>query len=62
MTLPARRPATYDDLVALPEHLVGELVAKKLPVYARARIPHLGLLDPLNETLEIYRLDAAYWR
>lgn len=156
MTLPAGRSATYDDLVALPEHLVGELVAgelhvsprlavphavgasalgatlltrmqfgdggpggwwildepelhlaedvvvpdiagwrrerlpapphegflalppdwicevlspstsrfdrtKKLPVYARARIPHLWLLDPLNETLETYRLQGDYW-
>jgi hypothetical protein len=156
MTLPARRSATYDDLVALPEHLVGELVAgelhvsprpavphsvsasalgatlltrmqfgdggpggwwildepelhlvedvvvpdiagfrrerlpappregfltlapdwvcevlspstsrfdrtKKLPIYAQAHVPHLWLLDPLNETLETYRLEGEYW-
>jgi len=156
MTLPARRPATYDDIVALPEHLVGELIAgvlqvsprpagphavgasalgatlltrmqfgdggpggwwildepeihldadvvvpdiagwrrerlptppregvftlapdwvcevlspstsrfdrtKKLPVYARGLIPYLWLLDPLNETLEIYRLERENW-
>ncbi len=156
MKSPARHPATYDDLVALPEHLVGELIAgelrvstrpavpyaagasavgailltrmqfgdggpggwwildepevhldadvvvpdlagwrqermpalpregfltlapdwvcevlspstsrfdrtKKLPIYARARIPHLWLLDPLSETLEVYRLEGEYW-
>jgi len=156
MTLPARRPATYADIVALPEHLVGEIVdselfvsprpaiphamgasalgatlvtrmqfgeggpggwwiwdepelhlaenvvvpdiggwrrermpeppqgafitlapdwvcevlspstsrfdrTRKLPVYARARIPHLWLLDPLAETLEVYRLQSEHW-
>ena len=156
MTMPARRPATYDDIVALPEHQVGEIVdgelfvsprpagphavsnsalgatlvtrmqfgdggpggwwildepelhlaehvvvpdmagwkreqmperpqdvfftlapdwvcevlspstsrfdrTRKLPVYARAGIPHLWLLDPLAETLEIYRLQAEHW-
>lgn len=156
MTLPARRTASYDYLVALPEHVVGELVAgelhisprpaiphslgasalgatlltrmqfgdggpggwwildepeihlvddvvvpdiagwrrerlpapsrdgfltlapdwicevlspstsrfdrtKKLPVYARAQVPNVWLLDPLNETLETYRLEGEHW-
>ncbi len=156
MTLPAQRPATYDDIVALPEHLIGEIVAgelfvnprpavphavgastlgaklltrmqlgdggpggwwildepelhlgenvvvpdiagwrrerlpqlprdafltvapdwvcevlspatsrfdrtKKLPVYARAGVSHLWLLDPLAETLEVYRLESGHW-
>jgi hypothetical protein len=34
--MPARRPATYDDLVALPEHVVGELIARELHVSPRA--------------------------
>jgi len=156
MTARPRRPATYDDLLALPEHVVGELVrgelvvsprpagpqlvgtsalgamlvtrmqfgdggpggwwiwdepglhlaenvlvpdiggrrrermpeppqdafitlapdwvcevlspstsrfdrTRKLPVYARAGIPHLWLLDPLAETLEVYRLQSENW-
>ncbi|MBM7114168.1 Uma2 family endonuclease [Archangium primigenium] len=34
-TAPSRRPATYQDLVALPEHQVGELIAGEL--YASPR-------------------------
>ncbi|MBI5487681.1 MAG: Uma2 family endonuclease [Deltaproteobacteria bacterium] len=30
MSAPARRPASYDDLIALPEHLVGEIVDGEL--------------------------------
>jgi hypothetical protein len=33
---------------------------KKLPVYARARIRHLWLLDPLDETLETDRLHGEH--
>jgi Uma2 family endonuclease len=157
MTLAARRQATYDDLLALPEHVVGEIVGgelvvsprpsvphtlgasalgatllppfqfgdaggpggwwildepelrlsedvvvpdlagwrrermpsppteafvtlppdwvcevlspstsrhdrtKKLPIYARVGVPHLWLLDPLVQTLEVFRLEAGYW-
>jgi len=156
MTPPARRPATYDDLVAVPEHLVAEIVdgelftsprpaprhalaasrllgflqwpfdlgrggpggwrilfepelhfasdvlvpdiaawrrerlphlpeeayfslapdwvcevqspsttaldrGKKLGVYAREGVSHAWMLDPLAETLEVLRLEGAYW-
>jgi Uma2 family endonuclease len=156
MTMPARRPATYEDLASLPETLVGEIVdgelytsprpaaphaigastlsatllppmqfgdggpggwwilgepevrlaeqvvvpdiaawrrqrmpekpteafftlapdwvceilspstsrfdrTKKLPVYARSGIPNLWLMDPLTETLEVYRLESTHW-
>jgi len=40
MTLPARRPATYDDIVALPEHVVGEIVDGELHVSPRPAVPH----------------------
>ena len=30
----------------------------KMPIYARERIPHAWLLDPLKRTLEVYTLDA----
>jgi Uma2 family endonuclease len=156
MTLPARRPATYADLAALPENVVGEILdgelvvsprpaprhaatssalgvtlgapfqfgdggpggwwiidepelhleenvlvpdlagwrrermpvlpeeaffalapdwvcevlspstrrtdrTKKLPLYARAAIPHVWLVDPLSQTLEIYGLESGRW-
>jgi Uma2 family endonuclease len=34
---------------------------KKLPIYARARVPHLWLIDPLAETLEAYELENERW-
>ena len=50
------RPATYDDLVALPEHLVGEIVDDELwasprpaPRHARAESQ---LMVELGSTME----------
>ena len=34
----------------------------KLPVYARERVSHVWLVDPLAKTLEIYRLDGDTYR
>lgn len=34
---------------------------KKLRVYARERIGHLWLVNPLSETLEVYRLEQERW-
>lgn len=34
----------------------------KLPFYARAGVGHAWLVDPLNETLEVFALDAGTWR
>lgn len=34
---------------------------KKLPIYAQAGVPALWLLDPLTETLEVFRLDGRHW-
>ena len=36
--------------------------ALKLPFYARAGVSHVWLLDPLAQTLEVYRLDGETWR
>jgi Uma2 family endonuclease len=33
----------------------------KMPVYAREGVRHLGLVDPVAHTLEIYRLEAGSW-
>lgn len=34
----------------------------KLPFYARAGVAHAWLVDPLNETLEVFALDGDTWR
>jgi Uma2 family endonuclease len=34
---------------------------RKKPIYARERIGHLWLVDPLVRTLEVYRLDGGRW-
>jgi len=39
-TDPARRPATYDDLLALPEHVVGEIIDGELHVSPRPAPRH----------------------
>jgi Uma2 family endonuclease len=35
--------------------------SKKLPVYARAGVRHVWLIDALRRTLEVLRLDAGRW-
>lgn len=35
--------------------------ADKLPVYAREGVRHVWLLDPLQRTLEVLRLDGSRW-
>ena len=34
---------------------------KKMPIYARERVSHLWLVDPLQRTLEVYRLEGHGW-
>jgi Uma2 family endonuclease len=34
----------------------------KLPIYAREAVLHLWLIDPLQRTLEVFRLDGATYR
>jgi Uma2 family endonuclease len=34
---------------------------KKLPVYAREGVGHLWLIDPLQRTLEVLRLESGRW-
>jgi Uma2 family endonuclease len=36
--------------------------AEKLPIYARERVAHAWLVDPLEQTLEVLRLDAEQWQ
>lgn len=35
---------------------------KKLPIYARERVGHVWLLDPIAKTLEAFALDGDGWR
>jgi len=35
---------------------------QKLPIYARERLPHVWLVDPLLRTLEVLELDGATWK
>jgi Uma2 family endonuclease len=44
-------PATYRDIQALPEHLVGELIAGVLYAHARPAIPHAVAASALGDEL-----------
>lgn len=35
---------------------------EKLPIYARERMPHVWLIDPIIKTLEVLRLDGETYR
>jgi len=35
--------------------------SRKMPIYGREGVAHLWLVDPLNRTLEVYRLERGYW-
>jgi Uma2 family endonuclease len=48
---PSRRPATYEDLVALPEHVLGELIDGELVVSPRPAVPHAGAASALGGDL-----------
>lgn len=59
-----------DAFLTLPPDWVCEVLSpttsrhdrtKKLPIYARVRVQFLWLLDPLAQTLEVFRLDGAHW-
>ena len=56
--------------VELPPDWVCEVVspateridrARKMAIYARVGVPHLWLLNPLAQTLEVYRLGGSSW-
>lgn len=34
---------------------------RKMPIYAREHVGHLWLVDPLERTLEVYRLEGQRW-
>jgi len=34
---------------------------KKMPIYAQYEVPHLWLIDPIDKTLEVFRLKEGEW-
>jgi Putative restriction endonuclease len=63
---PARRLATWDDLVRTPddgqvyEVLDGNLV-RKVAMFLRAGVTHYWILDPADRTLEAFEASAGHW-
>ncbi|MDQ2642477.1 MAG: Uma2 family endonuclease [Myxococcota bacterium] len=51
MTLPARRTATYADIEALPENLVGEIIGGELHTQPRPSGPHAAVASLLGMVL-----------
>jgi Uma2 family endonuclease len=49
---PARRPATYDDLLALPENVVGEIISGEVSVSPRPGGPHGFAAHKLGASLD----------
>jgi len=45
---PAKRRATYEDLLALPDHVVGEILAGELVVSPRPSSPHARVTSVLG--------------
>lgn len=72
MASPARKPATYEDLMKLPlaPDWVCEILSpsterldrvRKLPAYARHGVGHAWLVNRSTRTLEVYRRDGTSW-
>jgi Uma2 family endonuclease len=67
----ARMPSIPDEVAAtLAPDWVCEVVSpstgrldrtRKMPLYAREGVGHLWLVDPIQRTLEVYRLEAGRW-
>ena len=51
MVKPVTKPATYEDILALPEHVVGEIVDDELFVSPRPASPHALASSALGEEL-----------
>ena len=51
MVAPAKRPASYEDIVALPEHVIGEIVGGELHVSPRPASKHAVAGSALGEEL-----------
>ncbi len=56
--------------IELPPDWICEIVSpstgridriRKMPVYARVGVQHAWLIDPLQRSLEVYRLESSHW-
>lgn len=52
MAAPARKPATYEDLLAVPEHLVGEIIRGTLVTSPRPASRHARASSRLGGSLD----------
>jgi hypothetical protein len=64
--LPALPSTSYfstppDWICDLLSSSAASLRARKMAIYARERVSHLWLIDPVANTLEVRRLDDARW-
>src|SRR5262245_12946226 len=50
-TLPTPREATYEDIKALPPHVIGELINGRLYVSPRPALPHALVASALGALL-----------
>jgi Uma2 family endonuclease len=51
MPEPARRLATYEDVLAAPEHMVAEILTGELHLHPRPATPHTAAASALGEEL-----------
>jgi Uma2 family endonuclease len=51
MNEPARRIATYEDVLAAPEHMVAEVIDGELHLHPRPALPHAAAASVLGEEL-----------
>lgn len=51
MTQPVRKPATYDDVLAVPDHMVAEIINGELIVSPRPAPPHARAASVLGDVL-----------
>ncbi len=65
--MPALEPAAY---LTLPPDWICEVLSPstakvdridKLPIYARERVAHTWLVDPVLKTVEVLRLESGHW-
>ncbi|MCC7381460.1 MAG: Uma2 family endonuclease [Deltaproteobacteria bacterium] len=47
----SKKPSTYEDLVALPEHVIGEIIDGELHVQPRPAVPHANASSNLGVLL-----------
>jgi len=51
MANPAKRPATYEDILRAPEHMVAEIIDGELSLHPRPAKPHAAAASALGEEL-----------